>query len=76
MLAFRVYYWRSFRRGRSARKVADGVGIVYSGERAGVIGTLLTGLGSSSGVIIVTDTSRFERVENGKRAGVIGALLM
>ena len=52
-------------------KVADGVRIVYSGERTGVINMLLTGLNSSGGVIIVADASRFERVENGERAGVI-----
>ena len=56
-------------------KVADGVRIVCSGERAGVVGALLTGLNSSGGVIIVTDASRFERVEDRKRAGVIGTLL-
>ena len=31
-------------------KVADGVRIVYSGEHAGIVGVLLTGLNSSSGV--------------------------
>ena len=36
---------------------------------------LLTGLNSFSGVIIVADTSRFERVEERKHVGVIGALL-
>ena len=36
---------------------------------------LLTGLNSSGKVIIVTDTSKFERVKDGKRAGVIGILL-
>ena len=55
-------------------KVADGVGIVGSGERASVIGALLIGLDSSGGVIIVVDTSRFKRVENGECAGVIGDL--
>jgi hypothetical protein len=35
----------------------------------------LTGLNSSGGVIIVTDTSRFKRVEDRKCAGVIGILL-
>ena len=35
----------------------------------------MTGLNSSSGVIIVADAGRFERVEDRKRAGVIGALL-
>ena len=48
---------------------------MYSGERAGVVGTLLTGLNSSGGVIIVADASRFKRVEDGKHAGVVGALL-
>ena len=56
-------------------KVADGVRIICSGERAGVVGTLLTGLDSSGGVIIVADTGRFERVEDRKHAGIIGALL-
>ena len=36
---------------------------------------LLTGLDFSGGVIIVTDASRFERVEDRKRTGVIGVLL-
>ena len=36
---------------------------------------LLTGLNSSSGVIIVADASRFERVEDKKHTGIIGALL-
>ena len=36
---------------------------------------LLTGLNSSSKVIIVTNTGRFERVEDRKRAGIIGTLL-
>ena len=36
---------------------------------------LLTGLNSSSGVIIVTDTSRFKRVEDRKYADIIGTLL-
>ena len=35
----------------------------------------LAGLNSSSGVIIVTNTNRFEGVKNRKRAGVIGVLL-
>ena len=35
----------------------------------------LAGPNSFSGVIIVTDTSRFEGVENRKRVGVIGTLL-
>ena len=56
-------------------KVADGVRIVGSGERAGVVGALLTGLDSSGRVIIVADAGRFERVKDGKRAGVVGALL-
>ena len=56
--------------------MADGVRIINSGERAGVVGMLLTGLDSSSKVIIVTDTGRFERIKDGKRAGVIGALLI
>ena len=36
---------------------------------------LLTGLNSSSEVIIVVNTGRFERVEDRKCTGVIGALL-
>jgi len=48
---------------------------VEEGERAGVIGALLTGLDSSGGVIIVVDASKFKRVEDRERAGVIGALL-
>ena len=36
---------------------------------------LLTGLNSSSKVIIVVDTSRFKRVEDRKHTGVIGVLL-
>ena len=56
-------------------KVADGVRIVYSREHAGVIGVLLTGLNSFGGVIIVTDASRFERVEDRKCTGVISVLL-
>ena len=35
----------------------------------------LAGLNSSSGVIIIADTSRFKGVENRKRASVIGTLL-
>jgi hypothetical protein len=35
----------------------------------------LTGLNSSSGVIIVVDAGRFERVEGRERASVIGTLL-
>ena len=37
---------------------------------------LLTGLDSSSKVIIVTDTGRFERVKDGKCAGIISVLLI
>ena len=36
---------------------------------------LLTGLNSSSGVIIVINTSRFKRVEDRKRTSIIGTLL-
>ena len=36
----------------------------------------MTGLDSFSGVIIVIDASRFERVEDRKRAGVVNTLLM
>ena len=35
----------------------------------------MTGLNSSSGVIIVTDTGRFKRVEDRKCASIIGTLL-
>ena len=56
-------------------KIADGVRIIGSREYASVISALLTGLNSSGGVIIVTNASRFERVEDRKRAGVVGALL-
>ena len=48
---------------------------MYSGERAGVIDALLTGLDSSGGVIIVADASKFKKIEDGKHATVIGALL-
>jgi hypothetical protein len=43
--------------------------------RAGVVGALLTGLNSSSGVIIVVNASRFKRVEGREHAGIIHALL-
>ena len=56
-------------------KVVDGVRIVYSRKHASVVGVLLTGLNSSSGVIIVADTSRFERVEDRKYTSIIDALL-
>ena len=36
----------------------------------------MTGLDFSGRVIIVADTNRFERVEDGKCAGIIGALLI
>ena len=48
---------------------------MYSGERAGVVGALLTGLNSSGGVIIVADAGRFKGVEDRKHAGVVGVLL-
>ena len=35
----------------------------------------LAGLNSSSGVIIITDASRFKRVEDRKCTGIIDALL-
>ena len=57
-------------------KVADGVGIVGSGEHTSVIGVLLTGFNFSSKVIIVVNASRFKRVEDRKRASVIDVLLM
>ena len=56
-------------------KVADGVRIIGSGERAGVIGILLTGLNSSGRVIIVTNASKFKKVKDRKRASIIGMLL-
>ena len=56
-------------------KVVDGVRIIGSRERAGVIDILLTGLNSSNRVIIVADAGKFKRVKNRKCTGIIGALL-